>query len=541
MPPSHLRQSKTKMQAWVTNNGINSGGQTVSSGYDGALMPPNRHLYPQPAPPPRETSPTRPLPPTIDPNTNRSAAAMAARLPVPAHSSQPRDTSLAVPLPRGRPSSSDPSQNGRGQAPFWEGSTIDGSIFSDTASNVDTSTSITARPYTQSQPPPYPPQEVLLPRPTQTGRTAPGQRQHIPFAMGSNGIVNIPGNSHTRRASSLDIRSQRDNFKAAPPEVPEPEPELELEPEPEPEPEESSEDSQYPTSPDRTPSGKRVNRAKALTMRTNRRDSLTRKLAFSPGMSGVSPQKHQVHGEREDAREEGRLERTVFIRARPQDIRRPVSFPEPRASLPSQPSESEAESLAQQPTPKPVIKSKPQVNRQLFNTSKAGRSRSRESVVRHQHQPPVAKHHTSSKKRQYDLDYDDGVLSSMNYAELKKEEFDFDPAQAEAQSVVQPLRGTLPERLNHFRDKDQQSQMDLFTNMPVKEWEDAGDWFLDRFGDVMGKLRAARRNKRAVMEQFENEIAEREEAVRNKINTIGQTLTDLKSEGEGMMSRKTFD
>ncbi|KAI5919849.1 extracellular mutant protein 11-domain-containing protein [Camillea tinctor] len=538
MPPSsHLRQSKTKMQAWVTNNGINSGGQPVSSGYDGPLVPPNRHLYPQPAPPTRETSPTRPLPPTIDTNNNRSAAAMAARFPVPTYSGHTRDTpSLGVPPPRGRPSSSDPSQIGRGQAPFWEGSTIDGSIFSDTASNVDTSTTVTTRPYTQSQPPAYAPprgRELPLPRPTQTERAPPAQRPHVPFVMGSNGIVDIPGNTHTRRASSLDIRSQRGNFRAPAPDEPEPEPE--------PEPEESSEDSQYPASPDRTPSGKRVNRTKALTIRANRRDSLTRKLHYPSGASGASPQKHQAHDEQEDARDDGRSERTVHLRARMQDARRPVLFPEARMPVPSQPSESESESVPPQPTPKPVIKSKPQVNRQLFNTSKAGKSGAREGTAHHQNQPSMARHHASSKKRQYSLDYDDGILSSMSYADLKKEEFDFDPAQAEAQSVVQPLRGTLPERLNHFLDKDQQSQMDLFTNMPVKEWEDAGDWFLDKFGDVMGKLRAARRNKRAVMEEFENEIAEREEAVRNKISTIGQTLTDLKSEGEGMMSRKTFD
>ncbi|KAI1503975.1 extracellular mutant protein 11-domain-containing protein [Biscogniauxia marginata] len=522
MPPSHLKQSKTKMQAWVTSNGISDGGPPAPSGYDSSAIPTKRHVFPQPTPPTHETSPTRPFAPTIDPSTSRGAAAMAARYPMPTYSSHTRDTSLGV--PRGRPSSSDPSQNGRGQAPFWEGSTIDGSIFSDSASNVDAGTSITTQYYTQSQPPTYRQRELLHPRPVQKEVKAPVQ--HVPFAMGSNGMVDVPGISHVRRASSLDTRSQRGSSNIAAPE--------------EPEPEESSEDSQYPTSPDRTPSAKRMQRTKALTLRTNRRESLTRKIPYLPGGAEMlSPQKHHTHEDQEEARDDVRSERTVHLRVRPQEPRRPAALPEPKITLPSHPSESEAESAGQQPTPRPAAKPKPQVNRQLFNTSKAGKAGSHKGTVHHQ--PLVAKHHSNSRKRQYDLDYDDGALSSMNYEELRKEDFDFDPAQAEAQSVVQPLRGTLPEKLKHFLDKDPQSQMELFTNMPVKDWENSGDWFLERFGDIMEQLRAARRNKRAVIENFENEIAEREEAVRNKIDTIGRTLTDLKSEGEGMMSRKTFD
>lgn len=147
----------------------------------------------------------------------------------------------------------------------------------------------------------------------------------------------------------------------------------------------------------------------------------------------------------------------------------------------------------------------------------------------------------SSKKRPFELDYDDKALSSMNYAELKEQPFDYDPTQAEVSSEDAPPRGTLPEKLEHFLEKDQATQVDFFTGMPVKDWEDSGDWILDRFGDVMRRLREARQNKRATVEKFENEIAERQAAVSSKIQGIDQRLAELKSQGEGLMQGSQAD
>lgn len=129
----------------------------------------------------------------------------------------------------------------------------------------------------------------------------------------------------------------------------------------------------------------------------------------------------------------------------------------------------------------------------------------------------------------------------MSYAELKKQPFDYDPTQADARSVDVPPLGTLPEKLEHFLEKDQATQVDFFTNMPVKDWEDSGDWILDRFGDVMRRLREARQAKRATAEKFENEIAERETAVSQKIHGIDQRLADLKSQGEGLVQGRQVD
>jgi hypothetical protein len=202
--------------------------------------------------------------------------------------------------------------------------------------------------------------------------------------------------------------------------------------------------------------------------------------------------------------------------------------------------ESENASVERQPTPKPVAKgkAKSQVNRQLFTKPIKGNVGLRESAMP---RPAPEKRHSATKKRSYELDYDDGALAAMDYGSLKQEAFDYDPAQAEALSVFEPPRGTFPEKLGHFFNKDEASQANFFTNMPVRDWEESGDWFLEKFGEIMNGFQRARKEKRTIMEQFENEIAAREEAVRNKIHGIGQTLADLKTEGEELMVGKEFD
>ena len=54
-------------------------------------------------------------------------------------------------------------------------------------------------------------------------------------------------------------------------------------------------------------------------------------------------------------------------------------------------------------------------------------------------------------------------------------------------------------------------------------------------------MKAARGEKRKLVEAFEEEIAEREEAVRGKAEGIDKTLEDLKNEGQTMMAGKNMD
>lgn len=204
---------------------------------------------------------------------------------------------------------------------------------------------------------------------------------------------------------------------------------------------------------------------------------------------------------------------------------------------PANHSESDDMSDVQETTPKQTItkQSRDVGNRQiLFRGPKDKTSLGESAKTR----LPTNKRQPISLKRHLELDYDDNLLAEMDYDTLRCQAFDYNPAQAESQSASAPPQGTLPDKLEHFLHKDQDVQASFFASMPIEEWDATGDWFLDRFSDVMQRLRRARKEKRQVVETFEEEIAKRQKAVQNKIHGIGQTLEALKSEGDAMMRGK---
>ncbi|KAK3687271.1 extracellular mutant protein 11-domain-containing protein [Podospora appendiculata] len=146
-----------------------------------------------------------------------------------------------------------------------------------------------------------------------------------------------------------------------------------------------------------------------------------------------------------------------------------------------------------------------------------------------------------TKKRRLSLDYNDAELNRMSYSDLRTQSFDYDPQAAALQQTTVPSGGSLEERLEHYKGKGGMDQHQFFTRISANEWEESGDWFLEQFTSVVLKMKKARKEKRKVIEQFEGEIAAREEAVRGKIENIGRTLEDLKQEGQTMMAGKEMD
>ncbi|KAI3332126.1 hypothetical protein HD806DRAFT_518931 [Xylariaceae sp. AK1471] len=540
------------MQAWVTNPpGLGHSQPAVAASAPATAYDPSpqtqtqtqtqtRHVtIAQPKPQPtQQTSPGRSRSPIVNANTQRTGTALTARIPMPSRTAHSRDASLN--LSRGRATSSEPLQHSKRPAPFWEGSTIEGSAFSDTASNIDPNPSSFAYRHLPVQAPPtlsY--QQHSSPRHRPTPRQPDRADQPPPFVIGPNGLIDVianeTGNGLTRSASTPDARGQRSGFKEVT------SPDNGRDP--------YSDESPYNTSPEKTPSAKRLQHPKTLTLRPNNRESYAERVSFPNGDATAMPEPLRPHAyvspihdepdEIPQVQTDRQTDRLPRLQVPDHQPHRSTIFADTDTPMVSHQDESENASVEREPTPKPVAKAKPLVNRQLFTKpikSKVGSLR--ESAMP---RPPPEKRLSVTKKRSYELDYDDGALAAMDYAALKQEAFDFDPAQAEARSVVEPPRGTLPEKLEHFFTKDEASQANFFTKMPVKDWDESGDWFLEKFGEIMDRFKEARKNKRDMVNEFENEIAEREEAVRNKIQGIGQTLADLKAEGEGMMLGKEFD
>ncbi|CAK7269949.1 hypothetical protein SEPCBS119000_003835 [Sporothrix epigloea] len=145
------------------------------------------------------------------------------------------------------------------------------------------------------------------------------------------------------------------------------------------------------------------------------------------------------------------------------------------------------------------------------------------------------------RKRRYSLDYDDSLLHSMSYSELRDEPFDHDPARIVGRAPAVPAKLSVEDRLMHFQSKDADSQQQFFKEMPVHEWDECGDWFLAQFAELSNRIREKRQTRRRRMAEFEAEISEREKTVRLKAESIERTLGDLRHEGEGMMRGKVVD
>lgn len=141
------------------------------------------------------------------------------------------------------------------------------------------------------------------------------------------------------------------------------------------------------------------------------------------------------------------------------------------------------------------------------------------------------------KRTAAELDYNEDALYKMNYSELKGQDFDNDP-RASTPLIPEALSGpdiSVQERLRHFANQTPDLQSHFFSQMPIEDWEEAGDWFLTRFGDITSKLREARRERREVSKKFEEELATREDTVQGKIEGIDQVLAKMKQGGKGVL------
>lgn len=144
-----------------------------------------------------------------------------------------------------------------------------------------------------------------------------------------------------------------------------------------------------------------------------------------------------------------------------------------------------------------------------------------------------SKEEDGKKRKWQSCDYDDKALSSMDYADLRGQPFDFDPA---GEASPARARGgaegsSLAARLEHYGGRGEGEQRAFFEGMSVAEWDGAGDWFLEEFGAVVRRMKEGRRRRREVVEGFEAEIAEREEGVRTRTEGVKRKLDRMKRDG----------
>ncbi|KAF2217959.1 hypothetical protein CERZMDRAFT_80595 [Cercospora zeae-maydis SCOH1-5] len=149
----------------------------------------------------------------------------------------------------------------------------------------------------------------------------------------------------------------------------------------------------------------------------------------------------------------------------------------------------------------------------------------------------VAEHYPQDAQPEDEpIDHERNDLFQMSYSQLKAESFDIDPRKKLELPPEWQAR-TLHEKLQSVMPLDGETQAHFFENLSIDEWEDAGDWFLERFGDIVRRLKESRRHKRRVASAFEDKIEQRSEAVSKKQKLTQGALDEMRESGGKVLQR----
>ncbi|EME79004.1 uncharacterized protein MYCFIDRAFT_198895 [Pseudocercospora fijiensis CIRAD86] len=129
------------------------------------------------------------------------------------------------------------------------------------------------------------------------------------------------------------------------------------------------------------------------------------------------------------------------------------------------------------------------------------------------------------------LDYEDKELFRMDYSNLKAQPFDADPHMGPFEFPPNQQAGTFDERLKAAAGLPPDSQADFLATLDLDQWEQAGDWFLDRFGELASRFKNARNAKRTAAREFENEIEHRHEMVAKKQKITEAAMNEMRESG----------
>jgi hypothetical protein len=150
--------------------------------------------------------------------------------------------------------------------------------------------------------------------------------------------------------------------------------------------------------------------------------------------------------------------------------------------------------------------------------------------------------HPQSEKPSVVARPEDQKLMGKSYAEVENDSWELSPPTPVAnRGAAAPL--TLEDRLEDIVKRtevggDNDATMQFFMDMSTTDWEESGDWFVDRFSQIMQDMKNNRKKRRAITEKFESEIRAREEAVRGKSENLKKTFEDMQASGEGVLRGK---
>lgn len=138
-------------------------------------------------------------------------------------------------------------------------------------------------------------------------------------------------------------------------------------------------------------------------------------------------------------------------------------------------------------------------------------------------------------------DHSTAELKNMDYQDLANEAWDIDPHDKPQVQSTPPERApeSIKDRFERIlKEEEIDNQYAIVKTLSMEEWEQTGELFIDRFGELMKKMIKARQDKRALVYEFEKKIEERERLIRTKSVKLEKNLLDMKKGGEGVLRGK---
>ena len=150
--------------------------------------------------------------------------------------------------------------------------------------------------------------------------------------------------------------------------------------------------------------------------------------------------------------------------------------------------------------------------------------------------PPLER--SRKRSREDNLDYTMDQMASKTYAELASEPFDHNPPSFFAENTfIKPLPPSslpLSSRLQAIFDISTNRTglaRTFFASLTIDKYEECGDAMLEKFTEIMSRMKETRQVKRKACRAMEEEVAEREQWVRRKRTCVEHGLGRLRSTG----------
>lgn len=144
----------------------------------------------------------------------------------------------------------------------------------------------------------------------------------------------------------------------------------------------------------------------------------------------------------------------------------------------------------------------------------------------------------SSTGLREDYDFPEEALQSMSFRTLKDQSFDCDPTRPAVELPEAVASSGLGEKLDHVRclrsnghATDIGSQTKFFESLSINEWEEAGDWIIEKLGENLKNLQKHRREMREETKKYEDEVEKR-------FTLIADTQETVKGVLDGMRKHK---